>query len=258
MSLTTNHATSSKLRAMLMRQKKTTKTLVKPEEKLEKERHWTFFEESLTLYQRQYVAINVPISGIRHWRWSGMGRRQDIGVHCGVINSEETTWNEVWSWGGIEEAQTAVHFTFEEPGMNGPIADVWCKISLLFFGDFQARSATDAELVKKAQTEGIRWGGEMQKLPGQIVEEALIMAKMLNLNEISALQLLLKGEWPLIANSLKSYYISSLLVLQNWQAKNNCVSTLDWLEAWLPFSFTMTVGRHWFNRCALLFKEGKG
>ncbi len=80
----------------------------------------------------------------------------------------------------------------------------------------QPRSAGDADLVRKAQTEGIRFlsdgsaaaaaasaaagasqGGDdsygVQRLPPQVVEEALIIAEMFNLNEIVSLQLLLKG-----------------------------------------------------------------
>ncbi len=66
----------------------------------------------------------------------------------------------------------------------------------------QARSPSDADLVRKAQTEGIRLpsatedtaSAPPQRLPAQVVEEALILSEMFSLNEISALQLLLRGE----------------------------------------------------------------
>lgn len=62
-----------------------------------------------------------------------------------------------------------------------------------------SRNPADAELVRKAQSEGIAWppgsnSGRIESIPSQIVEEALILAEMFDLNEISALQLLLLGE----------------------------------------------------------------
>jgi nuclear pore complex protein Nup205 len=80
------------------------------------------------------------------------------------------------------------------------------------------RSTVDADLVKKASTEGIRLeeikdylgnkhplksliyslqSGEtsiMQRLPNQIVEEAFILSDMFQMNEITALHLLLQGK----------------------------------------------------------------
>ncbi len=70
------------------------------------------------------------------------------------------------------------------------------------------RNPGDADLVRKAQSEGISLAADgadsvpgrgqqqlvqLQKLPPQVVEEALILSEMFNLNEIAALQLLLKG-----------------------------------------------------------------
>ena len=64
------------------------------------------------------------------------------------------------------------------------------------------RNSGDAALVKKAATEGISLplvssmeGSESskQKLPASIVEEAMIVSEMFEMNEISALQLLLQG-----------------------------------------------------------------
>ncbi len=67
------------------------------------------------------------------------------------------------------------------------------------------RSTGDSALVKKATTEGIQLpisGGDVyetalaskQKLPAAVVEEAMIISEMFELNEISSLQLLLKGK----------------------------------------------------------------
>ena len=61
-----------------------------------------------------------------------------------------------------------------------------------------AKSPSDADLVRKAQTDGIRLDGSgngnvVEKLPSSVVEESLILSDMFNLNEIAALQLLLKG-----------------------------------------------------------------
>ena len=82
---------------------------------------------------------------------------------------------------------------------------------------FQARCPSDAELVRKAQSEGIRIlpdgsgatsgsksasgsassaadGLFVQKLPASMVEETLILAEIFDLNEINALQLLIQGQ----------------------------------------------------------------
>ena len=61
------------------------------------------------------------------------------------------------------------------------------------------KSETDASLIRKATTEGIRIPGKdasrkLSRIPSQVVDEALIIAEMFNLNEIVALQLLLSGE----------------------------------------------------------------
>ncbi len=66
------------------------------------------------------------------------------------------------------------------------------------------RSSADAALVRKAATEGISLplmsSGETsdnsskQKLPAAIVEEAMIISEMFEMNEISSLQLLLQAE----------------------------------------------------------------
>lgn len=63
------------------------------------------------------------------------------------------------------------------------------------------RNSADAALVRKATTEGINLPvtssesevATKQKLPASIVEEALIISEMFELNEISSLQLLLQG-----------------------------------------------------------------
>ena len=65
------------------------------------------------------------------------------------------------------------------------------------------RNPGDADLVRKAQTEGISLSSGLdaevtttvQKLPPQVVEEAIVVADMFNLNEIVSLQLLLKGRY---------------------------------------------------------------
>ena len=61
------------------------------------------------------------------------------------------------------------------------------------------RTETDASLIRKATTEGIRIPGmdasrKLGRLPSQVVDEAVIIAEMFNLNEIVALQLLVSGE----------------------------------------------------------------
>ena len=62
------------------------------------------------------------------------------------------------------------------------------------------RSSADAALVRKAATEGLVLGFSSsdnaeakQKLPAAMVEEALIISEMFEMNEISAVQLLLQG-----------------------------------------------------------------
>ena len=60
------------------------------------------------------------------------------------------------------------------------------------------RNSSDAALVRKASSEGIKLntgeGSTMtQRLPPQIVDEAFIISDMFELNEISSLQLLLQG-----------------------------------------------------------------
>ena len=68
------------------------------------------------------------------------------------------------------------------------------------------RSSADASLVRKAATEGISLpifsssgtslsddATNKQKLPAAVVEEAMIISEMFEMNEISSLQLLLQG-----------------------------------------------------------------
>ena len=62
-----------------------------------------------------------------------------------------------------------------------------------------ARSEADAALIRKATTEGIRMPGmdastKLGRLPVQVVDEALIIAEMFNLNEMVSLQIILNGE----------------------------------------------------------------
>lgn len=62
------------------------------------------------------------------------------------------------------------------------------------------RNSSDAALVRKASSEGIKLsmgegGSSMtQRLPSQMVDEAFIISDMFELNEISALQLLIQGK----------------------------------------------------------------
>ena len=65
------------------------------------------------------------------------------------------------------------------------------------------RNSSDAALVRKASSEGIKLntgdGSTMtQRLPPQIVDEAFIISDMFELNEISSLQLLLQGMIPIL------------------------------------------------------------
>lgn len=129
---------------------------------------------------------------------------------------------------------------------------------IFFF--FQARSPTDADLVRKAQSEGIRLPGAgdgLQKLPAQVVEEALILSELFNLNEISALQLLLKGRlfheihfcFFRGCYSHFSYYDS--------QVKSSFVTIPVLPAASLPCSFTTTPANPWSSHSGLSFKGGK-
>jgi nuclear pore complex protein Nup205 len=111
----------------------------------------------------------------------------------------------------------------------------------------QSRSPSDADLVRKAQTEGIRLpsdlesaaSSQLQRLPPQVVEEAIILSEMLNLTEISALQLLVRGEeqlgdYPGLSRGLVAvllYYDGRKSLVQSlWtmiQARNGLTWTME-------------------------------
>lgn len=79
------------------------------------------------------------------------------------------------------------------------------KPSLIGLLKNSPRNSADAALVRKAATEGISLPllssnssesvsePSKQKLPASIVEEAMIVSEMFEMNEISSLQLLLQG-----------------------------------------------------------------
>ncbi len=178
------------------------------------------------------------------------GRRPAVplGAHEGPVlagggrSPAQAPWAQARPGGGAQEAQAAVHRAAKESGETRTFGSFGAgtgllyspcsrhflpQISFLFpplprLSPLQPRSAGDADLVRKAQTEGIRFlsdgsaaaaaasaaagasqGGDdsygVQRLPPQVVEEALIIAEMFNLNEIVSLQLLLKG-WFFLMN----------------------------------------------------------
>lgn len=94
-----------------------------------------------------------------------------------------------------------------QPGILNDLENVLKKHKPTFIGLLKnpPRSSADASLVRKAATEGISLplvsasasgssDSNKQKLPASMVEEAMILSEMFELNEISSLQLLLQAE----------------------------------------------------------------
>ena len=73
------------------------------------------------------------------------------------------------------------------------------------------RNSSDAALVRKASSEGIKLStgdgsSVTQRLPSQMVDEAFIISDMFELTEISSLQLLLQGlSTAILANAVNSF-----------------------------------------------------
>ena len=96
-----------------------------------------------------------------------------------------------------------------QPGILNELESTLKKYRPTFIGLLKnpPRSSADAALVRKAATEGIALpltsnlnesenvhGVSKQKLPAAMVEEAIIISEMFEMNEISSLQLLLQAE----------------------------------------------------------------
>jgi len=110
-----------------------------------------------------------------------------------------------------------------------------------------ARSASDLDLVRKSATDGIHLpflggsgsgggggggransasdgGGGVRKMPSQVVEEALIVSEMFDLNEMSALQLILHGEERLCDHPGQTRGLVAILLY--YDARKTVVDTL--------------------------------
>ena len=109
-------------------------------------------------------------------------------------------------WTPLKELAATVEAAVlrNQPGILNDLESVLKKHKPTFIGLLKntPRSSADAALVKKAATEGISLPlistsesseNTKQKLPASIVEEAMIVSEMFEMNEISALQLLLQG-----------------------------------------------------------------
>ena len=119
--------------------------------------------------------------------------------------AKESTFEDPWT--PLKELAATVEAAVlrSQPGILNDLESVLKKHKPTFIGLLKnaPRSSADAALVKKAATEGISLplisssetsDNSKQKLPASIVEEAIIVSEMFEMNEISALQLLLQGK----------------------------------------------------------------
>ena len=118
--------------------------------------------------------------------------------------AKDSTFEDPWT--PLKELAATVEAAVlrSQPGILNDLESVLKKHKPTFIGLLKnaPRSSADAALVKKAATEGISLPlisssetseSSKQKLPASIVEEAIIVSEMFEMNEISALQLLLQG-----------------------------------------------------------------
>ena len=115
----------------------------------------------------------------------------------------EDPWTPLKDLASIVEAAVLKN----QPGILSDLEFSLKKYKPTFIGLLKnpPRSSADASLVRKAATEGISLpilsgtisdqdGSNKQKLPAAVVEEAMIISEMFEMNEISSLQLLLQGK----------------------------------------------------------------
>ena len=115
----------------------------------------------------------------------------------------EDPWTPLKDLAAIVEAAVLRN----QPGILNDLESTLKKYRPTFIGLLKnpPRSSADAALVRKAATEGISLplssnsgeenaSGTKQKLPAAMVEEAMIISEMFEMNEISSLQLLLQAE----------------------------------------------------------------
>ena len=115
----------------------------------------------------------------------------------------EDPWTPLKDLANIVEAAVLKN----QPGILSDLEISLKKYKPTFIGLLKnpPRSSADASLVRKAATEGISLqfstsgtslsddASNKQKLPAAVVEEAMIISEMFEMNEISSLQLLLQG-----------------------------------------------------------------
>ena len=111
----------------------------------------------------------------------------------------EDPWTPLKDLANIVEAAVLKN----QPGILSDLEISLKKFKPTFIGLLKnpPRSSADASLVRKAATEGISLPlgiasddvTNKQKLPSAVVEEAMIISEMFEMNEISSLQLLLQG-----------------------------------------------------------------
>ena len=117
----------------------------------------------------------------------------------------EDPWTPLKDLANIVEAAVLKN----QPGILSDLEISLKKFKPTFIGLLKnpPRSSADASLVRKAATEGISLPisqiasddvTNKQKLPAAVVEEAMIISEMFEMNEISSLQLLLQGTHLLI------------------------------------------------------------
>ena len=114
----------------------------------------------------------------------------------------EDPWTPLKDLANIVEAAVLKN----QPGILSDLEISLKKFKPTFIGLLKnpPRSSADASLVRKAATEGISLPisqiasddvTNKQKLPAAVVEEAMIISEMFEMNEISSLQLLLQGKY---------------------------------------------------------------
>ena len=113
----------------------------------------------------------------------------------------EDPWTPLKDLANIVEAAVLKN----QPGILSDLEISLKKFKPTFIGLLKnpPRSSADASLVRKAATEGISLPlgiasddvTNKQKLPSAVVEEAMIISEMFEMNEISSLQLLLQGTY---------------------------------------------------------------
>ena len=138
------------------------------------------------------------------------------------LTMAEDPWTPLKDLANIVEAAVLKN----QPGILADLEISLKKFKPTFIGLLKnpPRSSADASLVRKAATEGISLpifsssgsttisddASNKQKLPAAVVEEAMIISEMFEMNEISSLQLLLQGSSLLMLPYTFLFYLLTM------------------------------------------------